>query len=747
MVGQISSRALPFAHSNAIPIQDNAGYGLLLEGSAPQFEGFGPGDWIQTRGSIVRRAGMPMLSVRDIQKFQTSPPPAPRAVSIAELNSIRFIGVLITVQGVVGQSAEAASGDVLRIEETRDSIDVVLPNPGKNGSPGLSAFQAGDHVRVTGIATAYASAPPYNRGYRILLPDLSGITLVDKTRAVPVGLLLSILLAVCGVLGIWWVRERRMAFQRHQLRTLNRLVEEVASAASPPEILSKLNAGVPKVSEGCRVSLYLYNRGSKLLESVASSSSEQIRISPEAPVGPMATGVALCLRNRTLLAMPDTRRSPFFKANGERELQRSMMFVPMFAQNELLGVMELGYAKQEHVFGQEEQTSMQHLANQVATALRLQDQKSIRKQLFRSERLAAGGQLISGVATELRNPLSSILELIGDLKQRRGREYGPEMELIRSEAQRASEIVARLVSFGKIGRMEAQPVDIHALLLGLLRFRSDERKQKGIEILPQILNQRVMVMGSQGQLEQVFLNLLVHAEQAAAEARDIAPDQRVSYMSVSTSLLAKRILFEISYHTQLSEARGADPFSDTEAESGVLGLGLCRAIIKSHGGEIRLAHLSAAQSRFEVELPLIESGQPQISGPAPQVHPYERALTFIAIEPEAATQKQLVDQLSKRGHRVIPVSSADEAADLVQRLKFDASVCSTRVPGMNWVDLYERVRNYVDSFVLLTDGYDAELAKAFQGEAGFVLSKPIDAQHLARIVGLIEQRIRQAEVR
>ena len=188
-----------------------------------------------------------------------------------------------------------------------------------------------------------------------------------------------------------------------------------------------------------------------------------------------------------------------------------------------------------------------------------------------------------------------------------------------------------------------------------------------------------------------------------------------------------------------------DPFSDTEAEGGVLGLGLCRAIIQSHGGEIRLVRVTAAQSRFEVELPVMEDGQSQTGAPGLELQPNtggvnQRALTFVAVEPDADTQKQLVDLLSKRGHRVVPVTSAEEAVDLARRLKFDVAVCSTRLAGLNWVDFYERVRDHVESFVLLTDGYDADLAKAFQGGEGYVLSKPLDAGHFSRILGVIEKR-------
>jgi two-component SAPR family response regulator len=124
-----------------------------------------------------------------------------------------------------------------------------------------------------------------------------------------------------------------------------------------------------------------------------------------------------------------------------------------------------------------------------------------------------------------------------------------------------------------------------------------------------------------------------------------------------------------------------------------------------------------------------------------ELGPHHRVLTFVVVEPEALTQKQLVEMLSQHGHRVVPVTNAEEATELVRRFKFDSAVCSTRLAGLNWVDFYERVRDHVESFVLLTDGYDADLAKAFEGVGdAYVLSKPLEAAHLSRVLGTIDKR-------
>ena len=100
-------------------------------------------------------------------------------------------------------------------------------------------------------------------------------------------------------------------------------------------------------------------------------------------------------------------------------------------------------------------------ANQVAAALRLQDQQAMREQLFRGEKLAATGRLISGVASELRAPLSTIAQLAESIAGYIGRP-APERDLgrLETEARRASEIVSRLVSFAREDSATPEPVDV-----------------------------------------------------------------------------------------------------------------------------------------------------------------------------------------------------------------------------------------------------------------------------------------------
>src|SRR5580704_15039352 len=204
---------------------------------------------------------------------------------------------------------------------------------------------------------------------------------------------------------------------------------------------------LPALSDATGVGLYIHNRSTKMLEGVHSNNSAIESLDPEAPSGSMASGIAACYRNHLMIAIPDVRSSAHFRKEDTVVAPRSVLLVPMFAQSELMGVLEIHHSLRFHYFGQGEQAAMQHLANQIATALKLQEQHSMREQLFRSEKLAAAGQLISDVANELRSPLQSIATLADALLSRNGDAYHAELKSITAEASRASEIVARLVSF------------------------------------------------------------------------------------------------------------------------------------------------------------------------------------------------------------------------------------------------------------------------------------------------------------
>lgn len=269
-------------------------------------------------------------------------------------------------------------------------------------------------------------------------------------------------------------------------------------------------------------------------------------------------------------------------------------------------------------------------------------------------------------------------------------------------------------------------MDLNSLVSDAAAFREAEFRAQGIGIRRRLSREPLVVLGSRGQLEQVLLNLFAHAAQTLDT---VVP----RHIDVATTLLARRATVEISWATS-----GDDAAMDTSSADacGGLGLDVCRGIIHSHGGDVRLGQPAAGVARFEIELPIAEirDVEPQ---EGPRARTARRQLTALVVEPEAASQKQLVAAFTKFGHRVVPVTSAEEGADLVDRLRFDLTVCTSRLPGLSWSDFRDRVRSSVSAFVLLTDSYDASMSRLSADV--LMLKKPIEETELQKICDALSE--------
>lgn len=771
-----------------LPLRDSSDHGLLLRGDLDQFSGVTPGDWIETSGIIQSRAGFPMLAPSPagpglIHVFKRGAAPPPLEVSVADLNGFRYLGLMIHSSATVDRVSDNLGGETLELIDRGAKIAVFLPraHSAAAGAGELRGIRPGQHVRITGLATQYSLEAPHDDGFQVMLAGPEAVEVIPAGWMVPPLAIMGAIGAIGLIAGLWWYRERRLGKHRRSMRAFHTLSEEIISASSPAEIAEKLVSVLPTVTQATAVRLYLYHRRTKSLERVPTGANpEPMAVPLDSPPEGLVSGAVMCFKNRTLLNVPDVRRSPLLRIKAKRNLPRSAMFLPLLAQHEVLGVLEVGNARRIGYFTVEEQASAQHLANQVAASLKLQDRQSVREQLFRSEKLAATGQLISGVASELRAPIESILQLSTSLAAYSGRAI-PErdLQMLAGESQRASEIVSRLVSFARPEDSAARPIDVNALVSGLMEFRDPEWKTLGLRVQNRLAAEPALVIGVQGQMEQVFLNLLIHAEQCAAEAPGKA-------ISAASTIIGGRVLVEIGYalasrgpHDQsdgdgmpdqpMPDLFSNDPFSndpfspdalsqgalspggfsDTPfskgasvapdaAETGAVGLAVCQGIIQSHGGEIRFRTRSGS-ARFEIDLPLAPArGDSADSGDASNA---SSSLTLLLVDSDPAGQRQLIKALSGSGHRVVP-ATVEEAADLSQRLRFDAVFWGLRPGGptsaRHSMDFQERVRAHVPVLVLVSNVHDPDLARSIEGRGGFLIARPIQEAQLHAVLKRIE---------
>lgn len=735
--GRVVARAIHvldlYAH---LGIEQN-GHGLMLEcpGGDPTLDQLSPGEDVEAVGRISTRGGMVVLIPSQVRVLGRGQPPSPVPVPIEELQGVQHLGRLVVTEGRVIEIGENTGGEYMLLGNSRNPYKLFVPMPMSHHDSALAGFAPGDKVRAVGIASQYCPTPPFDRWFELMLAHPGNVVRIGGGLPISPRMLIFLVLS-SAMLAFGLVRrERRLRGQREMLRRAYQLGEEILGSSSTPEVASGMARVLPEIFRVSRVYLYLHNKATKTLDKVSTSPEEApVSIPLAAPFG-VEAGVVACFQNRRLLAVPDMSRSPF-SALGQTpgSLPRSSMFVPMIAQGETVGAFELDQDDRFRIFSPDEQALAQHLGNQIGVALKLLDQRSVREQLFRTEKLAAVGKLVSGVVNELQVPLSSIRNLANHAlsADRHGspvEHTTDDLQAISQAASKAAGIVTRLVAFAGAEQMEARPVDLNRLVQSLAEFREQEWKSRGIRVRALLCDEPLTLVASQGQLEQVLLALMVHAEQSMVDAAD-------KLIDIHTTRLAGHALVEISYS---GPRGGPDPFAGSgEGAASTLGLGVCRSIIAGHGGELRAVEPAGANPRFEIQLPLSgrdwQPAQPHLA----RTRDLSRPLTALVIEPDETAQRHLLTLLSARRYRVIPVQNSDVGLDLAGRLRFEIVFCSVRAPGLNWVELSERIQAHSTAFVLLSDGYDPELAADFEGDGRFVLPKPVDEHHFDHILERVE---------
>jgi signal transduction histidine kinase len=748
---QIAAAAMWAAGTYYLPLRDASDHGLILRGEHDRFAGYEPGDWVEAHGKIESRAGLPLLALDSMEKVRQGPPPAAKAMPLAEAASLRSVGQVVETRGTVTSIGENTGGTMVQLTDRGASAIAFLPRAPWAANDLPIRIRMGDRVKACGLVTQSAPAAPFNGNFQIMLAAPAEL----KVSGTGMGLTALLLAAAIGLAALFftlrWMRTRRMRAQHRAMRTFHTLCEEIIAAPSPSEIAEKLMTVLPSITQATGAWLYIFNRRTKSLERVATQDDPEPMVVPVESPGDedLVSGAAVCFQSRKQLNIPDVRRSRYLNTRTKQRSPRSAIIMPLATQGDILGVLEAGNAERLGFFTIEEQASIQHLANQVAAALKLQEQRAMREQLFRSEKLAATGQLISGVANELRAPLEVILHLsvqLAALLAGGDRDSLPErdLRLLAAESRRASEIVSRLVSFARPEDSAMRHFDVNALLAGLVQFREPELKALELRLQNRLAPEPAFVLGAQGQIEQVFLNLLVHAEQSAADV----PQKTVS---IVTSVIAGHVLVEIGYSARGGEDAAIETGGlDSLAESGTAGalsLGVCRSIVLNHGGGMRFSR-RAGLACFEVELPVVMRSEASID--SRNAGKPERALTIMLVDPDTGQQRQLLGLLSMRGHRVVPVAP-EEAADVAQRLRFDAVLWAMRMSGAGggakWSELQERARASIAAFVLVSDGYDAELARSIEQGGSFLLGRPIQEAELDRILRQIDARAPQTAKR
>lgn len=235
------------------------------------------------------------------------------------------------------------------------------------------------------------------------------------------------------------------------------------------------------------------------------------------------------------------------------------------------------------------------------------DASSLHAKLMHTEKMAALGQLVSGVAHEVNNPLAAIVGFTDLLLENPAvpEEAKQDLGVILQEAERTRQIVQNLLSFAREMPAQREPVRVNTVVQQTLKLRSYDLLSHGVEVIERYTDELPLTVGDPHELQQVFLNILNNAYDAIQEVR------RAGKIEISTC--RKNGHVEIRFRDNGPGVRHPDrifdPFYTTkEVGKGTgLGLSICYGIIRAHRGEIEVQNNpDGIGCTFSVRLPAAE---------------------------------------------------------------------------------------------------------------------------------------------
>jgi PAS domain S-box-containing protein len=231
---------------------------------------------------------------------------------------------------------------------------------------------------------------------------------------------------------------------------------------------------------------------------------------------------------------------------------------------------------------------------------------NIQAKLMNTEKLAAVGQLVSGVAHEVNNPLTAIMGFADLMLENPTLPDGVHQDLrvIMQEAQRTKEIVQNLLSFARQMPPQREPVDLNAVLRRTIALRSYDFSSHGVDIIERLEEPLPHIIGDAHQLQQVFLNILNNAYDAV---RETARRGRIEITTTRENDVV-HVGFKDNGPGIVNSERIFDPFFTTKdvGKGTGLGLSICYGIVHAHGGEIICQNNAGSPgASFCVKLPMI----------------------------------------------------------------------------------------------------------------------------------------------
>jgi len=374
------------------------------------------------------------------------------------------------------------------------------------------------------------------------------------------------------------------------------------------------------------------------------------------------------------------------------------------------------------------------------------EQIALRNKAEISSRLASVGEMAAGIAHEINNPLTGVIgfsqllldeDLPPDVKD--------QVKIIAEGSNQVKDIIKRMLTFARQAKPHKNSLNIHELIDNTLELRLYVFKTANIEIVKQYDNSLPWITVDPGQLQQVFMNILVNAEYSIKKARGqgrltITTKKDDDFISIffkddgqgmSVEILSK--LFHPFFTTK-------DPGEGTG-----LGLSLSHSIIIEHGGTIKAKSEPGQGATFIIKLPITpraEASVVQASVETSVKKASARKASILVIDDESAVRALIKRDLALNGHTVEEADKPAQALEKLERSKYDIILLDMRMPGMSGKELYAKIigkwPEMAQHVIFITgDASDASTLQFFKEHNLPFITKPFDNYAIRREIDKI----------
>ena len=416
--------------------------------------------------------------------------------------------------------------------------------------------------------------------------------------------------SITSLQSVW--KQRQLITQSDQLKALISVGQKVVSNLELQGLWESITEAALDLTKSRMVTLQLYDETKEQVTMQAIKPPYQEFLSKVETLRLEESMNAAAIRTKRQVEFPNITTPDYLglKDAPQRDDVVSCLSTPMIYEDRVIGIINI-FTRTRHRFPNDEKRLLQAFASLSAAAAqnanlyaRVFNSEDL---LRKSERLTTLGLLSAEIAHEIRNPLTVIKLLFGSL----GLQYdevdprNKDTQIITEKINQLEEIVSKVLSFGKA------PEDLHTVwsidelvqdTLLLVRLKMQQHR---IVLNHKKTNAPIMVKASKGQLQQVFLNLIINAAEAMPDGGTLTINSIVEE-SPDEERLAVYFTDTGSGIPENIQEKIFESFLTDKPEGTGLGLSIVKRIMRTHQGDVSVANSSSLGTTLRIELPLAQ---------------------------------------------------------------------------------------------------------------------------------------------